>query len=50
MRLVHGIGVVMAELVHDLGNPVMVAFGESSSDSAFEIESAAFPLVVQFVL
>lgn len=46
MWLVHGVCIVMAELVDDLGYAIMVAFGESGSDGGFEVESAAFPLVI----
>jgi hypothetical protein len=36
MRLVNGISVFMAELMHDPGNAIMVAFGEAGSDGSFE--------------
>lgn len=38
MRLVDCIGVVMAELVDDFGDAVVVAFGKSGSDGGLEPE------------
>lgn len=32
----YGIGVVVAELMYDFGDAVMVAFGKGGSDSGFE--------------
>ena len=34
--LVDGVGVVVAELVHDLGDAVVVAFGEGIADGRFK--------------
>lgn len=36
MWLVYGVGVVVAELMHDFGDAVMVALGEGGSDGGFE--------------
>ena len=36
MRLVHSVGIVMAELVHDLGDAVVVVCGESIADGRFD--------------
>ena len=36
MRLVHGVGVVVAELVHDLGYSVVVALGKGIADGRLE--------------
>jgi hypothetical protein len=36
VRLVDSISVFMAELVHDPGNAIMVAFGEAGPDGSFE--------------
>ena len=36
MWLMYGVGVVVAELMHDFGDAVMVAFGEGGSDGGFK--------------
>jgi hypothetical protein len=36
MRLVNGISIVMAELMHNFGDSVMVAFGEGGPDGCFK--------------
>jgi len=34
--LVNGISVLMAKLMHDPGNAIMVAFGEAGSNGSFK--------------
>ena len=48
--LVNRIGVLVAELVHDAGYPVVVLGGESVPDEALELERAALALVVELVI
>jgi hypothetical protein len=44
--LVDSIGVLMAELVHNLRYPVVVLGSEGIANEAFELECAALALVV----
>jgi len=48
--LVDGIGVLLAQLAHDAGYPVVVLGGEGVADEAFELERAALALVVELVV
>ena len=50
MRLVDGIGVVVAELVHDLLDPVVVLGGEQVPDESLKLEGAALALVVELIV
>lgn len=47
--LVDGVGIVMAELVHDFGYPVVVLRVQCVADEAFKLECAALALVVELV-
>ena len=48
--LVDSIGVLLAQLAHDAGYPVVVLGGEGIADEAFELECAALALVVELVI
>jgi hypothetical protein len=48
--LVDGIGVLLAELAHDAGDPVVVLGSEGFADEAFELERAALAPVVELVV
>lgn len=48
--LVDSIGVLLAQLAHDAGYPVVVLGGEGIADEAFELECAALALVVELVV
>ena len=48
--LVDSIGVLMAELVHDLCYPVVVLGSQCIPDEAFELERAALALVIELVI
>lgn len=50
MRLVDGIGILVAELRDDTLDPVIVICLERFADQAFKLQSAAFPLVVELVV
>jgi len=50
VRLVDGVCVVVAELVDDLGYPVVVLRDECISNEALELECAAFALVVELIV
>jgi len=50
VRLVDSVGVLMAELVHNLGYPVVVLGSECIADEAFELECAALALVVELIV
>lgn len=49
MRLVDCVGVVVAELVDDLRYPVVVLRLEGIANETFELECAAFALVVELI-
>lgn len=50
MRLVDSICIVVAELVNNSGNTVMVAFRQSGSDCCLEFKGTALSLIVQLIL
>jgi hypothetical protein len=50
VRLVDGVGVLVAELVHDAGDALVVLRVEGIPDEALELEGAAFALVVELVV
>ena len=50
VRVVDGISVLVAELVHDFCYPVMVLGDEGIADEAFELEGAALALVVELIV
>ena len=50
MGLVDGVGVLMAELVHNPCYPVVVLGSEGITDEAFELECAALALVVELII
>lgn len=50
MRLVDCICIVIAELVHDLGYPVVVLGSECIANEAFELECSALALVVELII
>jgi hypothetical protein len=50
VRLVDGVGVVVAELVDDLRYPVVVLRLESIANETLELECAAFALVVELIV
>lgn len=50
MRLVDGVGVVVAELVYDLCYPVVVLRLEGIANETLELECAAFALVVELIV
>lgn len=50
MRLVDSVGVIMAELMDDLGYPVVVLGSKCIADETFELEGSALSLVVELVV
>jgi hypothetical protein len=50
MGLMDSIRIVVAELVHNLGYPVVVLRNECISDEALKLECAAFALVVKLIV
>jgi hypothetical protein len=50
VRLVDGVGILVAELVHDAGDALVVLRVEGIPDEALELEGAAFALVVELVV
>ena len=50
MRLVDGVRILMAELMHNLGYPVVVLGSKCISDEALELEGSALTLVVELVV
>jgi len=48
--LVHGIGIVVAQLMDDAGDAGVVVGGEGIADQALELERAALALVVELVV
>jgi hypothetical protein len=50
MRVVDGIGVLVAQLVDDFCYPVVVLGDEGIADEALELEGAALALVVELVV
>lgn len=50
MGLVDGICIVVAELVYNLGYPVVVLRDECISNEALELECAAFALVIELIV
>jgi hypothetical protein len=49
VRVMDGVGIFMAELVHNLLDAVKVSHGQGLSDQRLELESTAFAPVVQLV-
>lgn len=50
MRLVDGICVVVAKLVHNLGYSVVVLRVECIPNETLELESSAFALVIELII
>ena len=50
MGLMNGVGILVAELVHDPCYPVVVLGGEGIADEAFELEGSALALVVELII
>ncbi len=50
MRLVDSICVMVAELVHNLGYPIVILRVKCIADEAFEFKGAAFALVVELIV
>lgn len=50
MRLVDGVCVLVAELVHDPGDPVVVLRVQGIPDEAFEFEGSTLALVVELII
>lgn len=48
--LVHGVGILVAELMDNSLDLVVVACGQTVPNQALELERAAFPLVVELVV
>ena len=50
MRLMDSVCIVMTELMHNFGYPVVVLHSKCISNEALELECAAFALVIELIV